>query len=258
MSFIVKGQTESGNIQDRRIAFADYLFNTRQYEFAAQEYIKLSYQYPENPLLKKRVLESFRLSNDKESGLYFSKEFFVPGEESTLEFYPEILKLRILTDRPVLNPSFLIDTTQFKPVYYESLLLDYMLSLNWEEVKNNAGKIRFSPLYPFTENTPENEYLSPFLAAGMSAIIPGSGKVYAKRWRDGLSSLLFVGITAFQSYRGFSQGGSDSVYGWIMGGLSFSFYLGNIYGSVKATKDYNHNLNDRYKEEIIDFYIYHY
>jgi hypothetical protein len=254
----VKGQENPAGSNQKAIAFADYLFNTRQYEFAAQEYLKLIYIYPENAMLKKRVLESFRMQNDLESGLYFSEAFFLPGEPSTLNFYNEIVKIRMLSEKTILSDELLIDSSKFEMKYNESLLLDYMLSLEWEEIHKNANKIKTSDLYRFTQHTPEDEYLSPFLAATLSTVIPGSGKIYAKRWKDGLSSLLFVGLTGFQAYRGFNKNGTESVYGWIMGGLSFGFYISNIYGSQKAAKQYNIRLNEEYKKSLVNFYLEHY
>ncbi len=252
---VLYGQKEDEGNTEKKIAFADYLFNTKQYEFAAEEYLKLIYSHPDNPYLKKRALESFRLNNNYESGIYFSKKFFNPQDSSSMKFYPEIVKLRLSARLPLLAEGVMVDSLEFESWYYESLLLDYMMSGQWDEVHINANKIEYSDLFRFTRNTPDNYYLSPFLAGTMSAIIPGSGKFYAKRWKDGISSLLFVGLTAFQSYRGFQKNGVESAYGWIMGGLSFSFYLGNVYGSVKAAKDYNQNLNESYKKNIIDFYM---
>lgn len=255
---VLYGQQDKDPGIQKKIAFADYLFNTRQYEFAAEEYLKLIYSHPDNPYLKQKALESFRLNNNLESGIYFSKKFFDSPDSSSIKFYPEIVKLRLSARLPVLAPGIMVDSIKFEKWYHESLLLDYMMSEQWDEVHKNANKIKYSDLFQFTRNTPDNYYLSPFLAGTMSAIIPGSGKFYARRWKDGISSLLFVGLTAFQSYRGFEKNGVESVYGWIMGGLSFSFYLGNVYGSVKAAKDYNQNLNEKYKENIIDFYMDHY
>ncbi len=258
LSTVLYGQRDKDPDIEKKIAFADYLFNTQQYEFASEEYLSLIYSYPDNPYLKKRALESFRLNKNFETGIYFSKIFFDPQDSSSIKFYPEIVKLRLSARLPVLEEGVMVDSLEFEKWYNESLSLDYMMSEQWEEVHKNANTIRHSELFQFTRNTPDNYYLSPFLAGTMSAIIPGSGKIYAKRWKDGISSLLFVGLTAFQSYRGFEKNGVESVYGWIMGGLSFSFYLGNVYGSVKATKDYNQNLNERYKENIVNFYMDHY
>lgn len=80
---------------------------------------------------------------------------------------------------------------------------------------------------------------SPVIAVGMSAIIPGSGKVYTGYWKDGLIALSFTALTAWQSYRGFSKKGSKSAIGWIYGAASFSFYIGNLFGSGKSAHMYN-------------------
>jgi hypothetical protein len=80
---------------------------------------------------------------------------------------------------------------------------------------------------------------SPFLAASMSAIVPGSGKFYTRDWKDGLIGLLTVGASAYQSVRGFQRRGVSSGYGWVFGGLATGFYFGNIYGSVQSAKRYN-------------------
>ena len=252
------GQDSELNDRNKDVAFANFLFNTRQYDFASQEYLKLVYLQPENALLKKRTLESFRLNNDLNAGLHFSKSFFNPHDSVSILFYPEIVKLRMLSGKPILADHLQIDSSVYSLHYNESLLLDYMISGMWKEVHMNAHKISSSDLYKFTQNTPEEKQISPFLATALSTIIPGTGKIYARRWKDGISSFLFVGLTGFQSYRGFNKSGIKSTYGWIMGGLSFGFYLGNIYGSHKAAANYNKTLNEEYLDQVVNYYIDHY
>jgi hypothetical protein len=82
-------------------------------------------------------------------------------------------------------------------------------------------------------------YRKPWVAASLSAVVPGAGKVYAGQWKDGLFSLLFVAINGYQSYRGFHQKGLQSARGWIFGGLALGFYTGNVYGSAQTVKRYN-------------------
>ena len=98
----------------------------------------------------------------------------------------------------------------------------------------------------------------PWLAATYSAIIPGSGKIYSKNAKEGVTSLFFVTALGYQSFRAFKKRGSKAVSGWIYGGLSLGFYLGNIYGSQQSAKNYNtRKLNTIYHEvdeRIIDRY----
>ena len=91
---------------------------------------------------------------------------------------------------------------------------------------------------------------SPYLAAGMSTIIPGSGKIYTKNWQDGLVALLFVASNAWQAYRGFSKDGIKSTYGWVFGSIGAGFWLGNIYGSYKSAKKFNNHIQKGYHDKI--------
>lgn len=56
---------------------------------------------------------------------------------------------------------------------------------------------------------------------------------------------------AYQSYRGFSDKGSKSVIGWVYGGLTSVLYLGNLYGSGKAVKNYNQKQARKYEEDLV-------
>jgi TM2 domain-containing membrane protein YozV len=80
------------------------------------------------------------------------------------------------------------------------------------------------------------------LAGTLSAIIPGTGRIYAGRLTDGLYSLLVIGTTGWQAYEGFQDDGVRSTRGWIYGAVCGFFYLGNVYGSVVAVKIHNDRL----------------
>ncbi|HKK42149.1 MAG TPA: hypothetical protein VJ963_07055, partial [Bacteroidales bacterium] len=96
-------------------------------------------------------------------------------------------------------------------------------------------------------------FKSPFVAGAFSAIVPGTGKFYTKNWADGVFSMIFVAGSAWQAYRGFKKHGSASAYGWTFASVSASFYLGNIYGSVKAAKRYNKNRRDEINNQVFVF-----
>jgi hypothetical protein len=73
---------------------------------------------------------------------------------------------------------------------------------------------------------------SPVLAAALSMVVPGLGRVYIGRWPDGLMSFLLIGTTAFLAGQGFYAEGEGSVRGWILGGIAGLLYAGNVYGSA--------------------------
>jgi TM2 domain-containing membrane protein YozV len=88
----------------------------------------------------------------------------------------------------------------------------------------------------------EAPHKKPWLAALMSALVPGTGKMYSGYWGDGIISLLFTASSSFFTYRAFNKYGPDKVYPWIAGGLAVSYYAGNIYGGHKAAVRHNNNI----------------
>jgi hypothetical protein len=73
-------------------------------------------------------------------------------------------------------------------------------------------------------------------ATAMSAVIPGSGKLYAGHTMDGISAFGAVLGNAFMSARSFYQKGIRSFWGWFFGTLAAGYYAGNIYGTNVAVK----------------------
>lgn len=80
---------------------------------------------------------------------------------------------------------------------------------------------------------------SPALAAAMSAIIPGSGKIYAGNLREGVSALITVGALAGMTAECISKKGAGDWRSISLAAVSGLFYAANIYGSylsVSATE----------------------
>jgi hypothetical protein len=91
---------------------------------------------------------------------------------------------------------------------------------------------------------------SPLLAAALSMVVPGLGRVYLGRWPDGLLSFLLVGTTAALAAQGFYQEGQDSVRGWILGGVAALLYAGNVYGSAVGAVVQRRDAEDALMQEV--------
>jgi len=91
---------------------------------------------------------------------------------------------------------------------------------------------------------------SSWLAGTMSAVVPGTGKMYAGRTSDGLYSLALIGGASWLAYRGFRDDGTSSVKGWLLGSVGAVLYVGNIYGSVVAVRLYNANHEEDLQRDI--------
>jgi hypothetical protein len=223
--------------------FAYYLFKTKQYDLAAQEYERAVFLDTTDLSLKTYLVQSYRFSGNFNKGIESVKHLY--KQNLAVMPYPvaiEYIKLNFLKDDLVSLSQYLSVNKTVPDTEKNNYLLGAMLlSKDWGHallfVQRNTG---INPkLVSVTEKYNELNYKSPAIAMGLSAIVPGLGKVYAKSWKDGLVSLIFVGTNSWQAYRGFHRYGIKSAYGWIFGGIAFGFYTGNVYGSYKAAKKYN-------------------
>jgi len=77
---------------------------------------------------------------------------------------------------------------------------------------------------------------SPLLAAGLSTIIPGTGRIYAGRFLDGLMGLWMVLLPGTAAYGSLQDG--QSIKGNFFAGITLIFWLGEIYGAYRTAKYY--------------------
>jgi hypothetical protein len=252
ISFTTFGQDIFSYENSRK--YGEYLIKSGQFELASKEFERLVFLVPNNDTLKTNLLRAYRLSNQNSLG---------------------IAKLSVLYDNPSKVPySSALEYTKLQ-----------MQNQSWPEAKkfwnqnenfSSDDKVLFNVTSEIFNNNfniarislkdlknPENELgvgyrsilekethkKSPALAALMSTVLPGSGKAYSNNWKDGLVSLIFTAGMAFQSYRNFNKFGTNNHRGWIYGGIGLGFYLGNIYGSVKSTKDFNRKKINALKHE---------
>ena len=246
---------------DNSLKFARYLKFTNQYKFASEEYERLNFLWPGDTSVILELVQTYRYGNQCDK----------------LEHSFELLKQNIFQYNSVQAAkeylSFAITCKSESENFFEiSSLLQpgqrsfYELGYSWVTQKYDSAVIYcrkngdliksvHPDLYQLTHDFENEKYKSPALALMMSALIPGSGKLYSKRAGDALISFIFVGTNAFASYRAFNKKGIKSSNGWIFGGLAFSFYSANLYGSAKAAKRYNSDLQKRYQTHA-ENYIY--
>jgi len=117
--------------------------------------------------------------------------------------------------------------------------------------KSLSGNREYASLVKFFNAWEGASHRSPFLAGIMSAILPGTGKIYTGYWKDGLFSMLFIGSMAGVSYYIYATRGLNSGWLYFTSIVTFSFYMANIYGSIKSA----HLYNKKKYEELVGTYI---
>lgn len=246
---------------DNSVKYADYLYRNAEYELAIQEYKRIIFLKPDQHIHTYRLFDSYILNKEYTQGLnYFNRNnhkfrltdtlLLLQGKlvllNGNLNKFSGLIKSATLSDQ---SKDFL----SFSHLMYQN---------NWKGASQLLTELNTDNSYqqfvPIVNKALDVKYKSSAMSLSMSAIVPGSGKIYCGYWKDGIFSLIFTGLTAWQSYRGFKMHGSSSVYSWLMGGLSFSFYIGNLYGSVKAANKRNHSYNHEIMDNFEDAFVHTY
>lgn len=132
-----------------------------------------------------------------------------------------------------------------------------LMQSRWKEALSRLDNSPPGESYPLTTTLKSISlrgtklaYKSPFIAGALSFVIPGLGRIYAKRTMDGLYSLMTIGLAGWQAYDGFHKDGISSFKGWAFGVLGSILYVGNIYGSAVSVQIYNVRIREKLHNEV--------
>jgi hypothetical protein len=227
--------------------FASYLFKSGQYELSAVEYERLLYVDKNNDSLKIALVNSYFKNNELDRAVRRTESLYPSLSDFTRpmsELYLQMLILGKQFDKFDKNSEGLPLGGEKMSIYG---LHREVMAGNWETVATKIPQIpatehpSITGLKNLSSQAKAFKPKKPWVAVMMSAVLPGSGKFYTGNYKDGIFSLLVVGGSAFQAYRGFNKDGLSSTSGWIFGALSTGFYAGNVYGSAKSAQVYNQN-----------------
>jgi hypothetical protein len=241
--------------------YAEYLSSSHQYTLAAEEYERLVFFDKDNLSFKYKLIKNYRLSGDLGTGIKRIYSFYGNLPDTIPPVVAnEFVKMQLLSDSLSVAENFINHKNRLsgenKSIYR---CFDLLLDGDYKKAGLLAkdASVTYpafpSDIFKLTEKANNLKFKSPFLAGSFSAVIPGTGKFYTKNWADGFVSMLFVAGSAWQAYRGFTEHGSKSAYGWTFATISASFYIGNIVGSVKAAKRYNKNRKNEIDNQISVF-----
>lgn len=235
--------------------FALYLYNTGQYELSRHELERIKFFCGFDSTLQLTLLKNYRkldlLSNEQE---YFVSHDIKNWKNFSLDYRDEYIRM-LMSGHQYSEVQLLINQGFNFSQVAEHKIGSELLLKNWEKAYQMSHSeiaptnYKLAGLVNVAEKSVKAKRKSPFLAAVMSAVLPGSGKAYCGYWGDGAISLLFTASTTFFAVRGFNKYGADKVYPWIIGGLAASYYTANIYGGATSAKRYNNNLDHSFIHE---------
>jgi outer membrane protein assembly factor BamD (BamD/ComL family) len=158
--------------------------------------------------------------------------------------------------------DFLLDsnaTTEYVP---RALIAKSLMTFEQGNVASSMIILqRFVALYPGHRVMPEAEATilllqeyqnlpekSELLAGVLSAIIPGSGHIYAERYADGITSFLLNALFIAGTVFGVQQ--ENYLTASLTGVVGLPFYVGNIYGAANAAKKWNETVRDTIRNKV--------
>ena len=230
--------------------FASYLYYSGQYAQAIGEFERLLYFNEQSDSTKYYLISAYQNANKIKEGITAAHRVFgnsIYTDNNTIILFSKLLAASN-TDALILFASQVKNDTLSKLVKMQGAFQ----SANWKdaEIYFSQGKLLnpdlFEPFKSISEQSMLVKHRSPFAAAAMSTLVPGTGKVYTGNWKDGLVSAIMISATTFQAYQGYSRKGFDSPKFWIFGTFTAGFYFGNIYGSVKSAQKFNKTQNDAF------------
>jgi tetratricopeptide (TPR) repeat protein len=88
---------------------------------------------------------------------------------------------------------------------------------------------------------------SPWLAGGLSALLPGAGSVYVGNYAEGALAFFVNALFISASLRAFDQ--DNDGLGTVLGAAALAFYGGSIYAAANGAQRYNDHARGAYLEQ---------
>ena len=152
-------------------------------------------------------------------------------------------KLIIVSNAQSLDPNQL---KSYRKLTTISMLYEAELNILREDFISPFDEDELNAVASFYDYKVDPHYKSPALAGMLSAIIPGTGKIYVGEWGDGITALLVTSLFAFLAYDNFQA--DHTTRAWIFTGLGAFFYAGNIYGSIASAQIFNAKIEFEFNE----------
>jgi TM2 domain-containing membrane protein YozV len=220
--------------------FADYLFCEGDYLRAIEQY-ELVNEKLDNDTIKFKVMLGYsELGFFSESNEIFrgfnDKSFFYP-DAYFLSFKNRLISEPGLINAPGINSFNSFQMKSFSKLTNISMLYEYKINISKENFISPFDAEELNSVSRFYDYKVDPPYKSPALAGILSAIIPGSGKMYVGEWGDGITAFVVTSLFAFLAYDNFQA--DHTTRAWIFTGLGAFFYAGNIYGSIASAQIFN-------------------
>lgn len=248
---------------EHTLKFGQYLFNTNQYQLAAQEFERAVYFHPNDSLSNFMLFKTYSVLNQTDKALSGYKKYSGDKTLSSMpDSYGTLYASLLIKNANYSQCLSFIDKNCCLSDKSKYLVSTYLVKKEWDKAWSEAEYLdsthpEISPLLNLVDKSKAINYKSPGLGAVFSAIIPGTGKLYAGAWQDAIIGFLMTSTSGFLAYRSYDKYGIRNPYTWFLGAVAIGYYSGNVYGGYNAVRKYNlkqeQTIVDETKRYISDF-----
>lgn len=260
--FVGVGMAQSSYDAEHSKAFGDYLYNTSQFSIASQEYERAIFLAPGDTSTHLMLFKSYCKINEDQKAM---QSYFKLTHDTTL--------VSLMNGFADVYVQQLVNSGRFEEAHdlaskgccvtqvEKHLLAIYLMEGRWDEAYDfsqvqteTSMHIQFEDLADLSSRAKAQRFKSRGLSGLMSALIPGSGKVYCGYWQDGIISFLMTSLSGYMAVRSYNKYGINNGYTWFSGALAMGYYGGNIYGGYRSARRYNEHVEHSFKDEAKDIY----
>jgi tetratricopeptide (TPR) repeat protein len=264
LAVITLSPASAAETPEKLFSFAKGLYDSRNYYEAHLEFKRLLSYYPSSSLAKESSfmigMSYLKAGKNMEAADAFNTYISnFPKDEKAKEALVNIAKSYYKSGRFLAGVNKLSDIKSQAGDERLSDLSDYLMGWGYlgdhlfdesssvfyyigtreGEYKDNAGWLasEIKSAQPLPSK-------SPALAGIMSALIPGSGQVYAERYYDGLVSFVLNAAFLYLAVEGYNSGNNST--GLFFSVIELGWYSGNIYSAVRSAHKYNEEKADEF------------
>jgi tetratricopeptide (TPR) repeat protein len=249
---------------DRQFAYAETLFQEKDYRIAEVEFKRFIHFFPEDPRVHEAVFKTG-------TALFHQEQF----HEAARQFNRMIIDDPSLS-RPLTTEAYFMQSRAFRRMGnfgYARVVLENFLKLSDDPDTRDRIHLDLADLHIIASLEPGTDELDQALTnlenisangsfqiqkmellariqkvrslpqknptlAGVFAVIPGAGFLYTGRFHDAAAAFVVNTGLGLAAWKAFDQ--DNPALGTMVGLAGSGFYFGSIYGSVTAAHKQNH------------------
>jgi tetratricopeptide (TPR) repeat protein len=256
---------------DRLWDFANHLYEKQDYYRALSEYQRFVFLFPTDYRVdqaKLRIGRCYRREGKPDKAFSYLIRLFNTRTEEPIG--PEVLlEMVAIREEQERYPRAIYWVKQFIERYPDYAELDSVhLRLAWLQIDSGrygeaiAALERIQPKsthYPRArslrqalQQRPEVGKRSPLMAGALSAVLPGSGHLYAGRPDQAASSFLLNALFITGAVLAFEH--DSPVLGGILVFFEMGWYVGGIRSAAQAAREENQKEDSKYRRELNEKY----